>query len=131
MNDIERVIIRFETGETAQEAGKERLTATAEGIRYEFEPLMPSENNPRKEWYAEASGPEYGGLFEDLTKSVEGVIRASPSPLLREADLVTFTIRKTDGSREDFTCTLPDTEYMECFAIVDRMVKAAGTQRGV
>ena len=130
MGETERVVIRFETGESAGETGKERLTATAEGIRYEFEPLMPSEDNPRKEWFADAFGPEYDALFADLARSVEGVIGASSSPPVRHADLVTFTLWKKDGSRKSFTCTLPDTEYMECFAVVDRMMKAAGKKGG-
>ena len=128
MGDVTRITILSETGSSVHTTGKERLTVTPGGIRYDFEPLVQSEKNPRKQWDVSASGEEYARLFEELSKSVESVIRSSGSAscLSREADLITFILYRGDGTRARYTCRLPDTEYMECFSVVDRMVKSCG-----
>ncbi len=128
MGDVTRITILSETGSSVHTTGKERLTVTPDGIRYDFEPLVQSEKNPRKHWNVGASGTEYARLFGELAKSVESVIRSSGSTscLSRDADLITFILYRTDGTKARYTCRLPDTEYMECFSVVDRMVKSCG-----
>jgi hypothetical protein len=128
MEDVIRITILSETGSNVHTTGKERLTVTPDGIRYDFEPLVQSEKNPRKQWEVSASGAEYARLYGELSKSVESVMRSSASSsfLGREADLITFILYRGDGTRARYTCRLPDTEYMECFSVVDRMVKSCG-----
>ena len=63
MDDVIRITIRSETGSSVHTTGKERLTVTPDGIRYDFEPLLQSEKNQRKHWSVTAAGPEYAALY--------------------------------------------------------------------
>ena len=105
--------------------GKDRLTITRNSVRYEYEPLMPSEKNPADRWTGTCNDEKFESMFHNLCAEVGEIMSRAEDFSGAEHDLTTFTVMHDDGKREERTFQVPDEAFAVCFTIVDQIVKRA------
>ncbi len=109
-SDITRIVITTDS---------DRFTITRSTVRYEAH----QGNGQPKKWSVSSDSAEYSRLFHELCESVESLMRLDEVPADMNAEITTFTVMRADSSSEERTFCLPDIQYVECFLIINRMVK--------
>ncbi len=124
---ITRITIQSETGDgPVSSAYKDRLTITRTSVRYEYEPMRPSQKNPPKKWTISSRDEEFESMFHNLCEEVRFLMNRPEKPAVRDATKTTFAVMQDDGKKAARTFAEGDDRYTICFTIVDQMIKHAG-----
>ena len=123
MPDIRKIEISSGSGYVFPEyVYKDTLTITADTIRYSSVPAEESEINPKREWSYTTNNPGFAQMFEELTKTIPGVLEVDPGRSMFDVGYVSFLISYDDGTTAEHTWYLPKFVFEECFEAVRKMV---------
>ena len=127
---ITRITIRSESAYgPIEKSYKDRLTITRSSVRYEYEPLKPTDRNPPQKWTATNNSAQFGSMFRNLSEEVQSIFDNIPyDHASGYHDITTFTIMYDNGEKTERRFSLPDETFTVCFTIVDQMVKSANRQ---
>ena len=98
------------------------LIITKDSIRYSNNPAEESEVNRRCEWTYTTNSPVYAQLFEELTKTIPGVMAIDPGRGMFDVGTVSFLVIYDDGTAEEETWYLPKFMFEECFTAAQKMI---------
>ena len=127
---ITRITIKSESAYgPIEKSYKDRLTITRSSVRYEYEPLKPTNRNQPQKWTATNPSAQFGSMFRNLCEEVQNIFDSVPYEYASgDHDITTFTIMYDNGEKEERRFSLPDETFTVCFTIVDQMVKSANRQ---
>lgn len=123
MSEISKIIIKGTSGWCRiEEAYKDKVTVTSDGISYEYKPRIKTEINPSRKWSYKTTSPIYKKLFSDL-------VQIMPSFLHRDKDLdctdvgsIEFILTYSDETKFKATFFQSGDEFKDCFRIIKQMV---------
>ena len=125
MSNIKKIILRGESRiQKPKEIYKDRLTMEEGSISYFYRPLFKSTRNPVREWTCAVDTAEYRSAFQAICDMIPGILEkagrdADPGLAPRE-----FDVTYEDGSKCVVKFWLPQSEFAEIFAAMQKLIPA-------
>lgn len=126
MADIKRITIKGESGYgLIDQAYSDKVTIESGSIKYEYVPLIESENNIARKWTYKTTNPIFNCFFTEVSIAVEAIINWDLDGFCTDIGAITFTITYVDKSKRTRGFYLPGDEFKDCFAIIKQMIPAS------
>ena len=126
--DMIRITIKGTSGYTAPEyAYRDELTITRTRIFRDYEPRIPSEVNPPRQW-SYPLGLEHRQIWEDLITAVIEILHRGAASGMFDVGSRTFTVTYADGSEEERVFFLSSFAFKKCYELIDKLLPYGSTQ---
>lgn len=123
MTDIIRITIKGTSGYgSIDDAYSDRLVIEPDSIRYEYKPIIESEENAIRKWAYKTNSPKFRDLYHAAATAVEEIISSDINMFATDTGSISFTITYEDKRKlvRDFWTT--GDVFQECFTIIKEMV---------
>ena len=123
MADIIRIAIKGEAGYGPADMGyRDKVTLEHNSIRYEYKPMIESENNVSRRWTYKTTSPVFQKLFKEVADAVDIILGREEIPFCTDIGATTFTIAYADKTKRERYFFLPGDEFKECFDVIKQMI---------
>lgn len=123
MKDAIRIIIKGSSGYGPyDEAYEDKVTISADSIRYEFIPKVQSPKNMTSKWLYETTSSTFFKMFKETASAVEEILNWDEEVFACDIGMTSFIVHYSDKTKTRRDFFTPSDDFKECFAIVKQMV---------
>lgn len=123
MKDVIRITIRGFSGCVPyEETYEDKVTISADTIRYELKPMVQTPVNMASKWSYKTTSSTFNQLFRETVSAVEKILNRCEDDFVDDIGMTSFTVQYSDKTKKNREFFLPSEDFKECFAIVKQMV---------
>ncbi|MBR6286013.1 MAG: hypothetical protein IKR18_03340 [Bacteroidaceae bacterium] len=120
---VVKIVIKGTSGfGPVSEAFHDKITLTADSIRYEYIPEIESEENPARKWSYKTTSTILQERFLQVCAAAGEIINTKEVPCCTDLGVTTFELTYDDKKKVIRSFVLPRDYFSKCFGIIKKMI---------
>ena len=123
MGEIIKIVIKSCSGYgLAEEAYTDKLKITADGLKYEYMPYIPSDQHPIRRWSYCTNSPDFGKMWQEVCSLIPEIL-LQEEVMCCDAGELSFAVRYENGGKAEKVFYSVDNECVRaCLQQIRMMV---------